>query len=72
MSKSKFFFCYNKRLSDFFKKKGIDLITVAIDPNTRKWYSLYEITPVLQQAIDEYKQQTTSKKRSKSEEKISY
>lgn len=55
-----YFFCYNRQLSNFFKSKNISLITVAIDPNTRKWFSLYEITPALQTAIDEYKKMTTS------------
>lgn len=54
---SKYFFCYSKRVSDHLKEKRISFITVAIDPNTHKMYSLYEITPKLQAALDEYKLQ---------------
>lgn len=51
-----YFFCYNKRVSDFLKTKGIYHITVAQDPKTKKIFSLFEITTDLQQALNEYKQ----------------
>jgi hypothetical protein len=57
----KYFFCYNKQLSDYFKANGIEFITVAIDPNTRRWYSLYEINPEMQLILDEYKKISSSK-----------
>lgn len=69
---SKYFFCYNKNVSDHLKSKGIQFITVAIDPNTKKWFSLYEITPEMQGALEEYKQLTTSNKWLNSEEKVRY
>ncbi|ODG93720.1 hypothetical protein BED47_00690 [Gottfriedia luciferensis] len=50
-----YFFCHNKKVSDFIKSKGIDYITVAIDPKTRILFSLYEITLELKEVLDEYK-----------------
>ena len=55
MTKSKYFFCYNKRVSDYLRTKQLNFITVAIDPKSNKMYSMYEITPELQKALDEYK-----------------
>jgi hypothetical protein len=56
MSKSKYFFCYNTKVAQFLKSKGIYFITVAQDLNTKKIFSLYEINDNLQQALMEYKQ----------------
>ena len=56
MNKSDFFFCYNKKLSDFITTKGIQFICVAKEPKSGKLFSLYFIDSQLQQAIDEYKQ----------------
>ena len=51
-----YFFCYDKRLADFIRyKKGIDYITVAQNPKTKKIFALFPITQELQQAINEYK-----------------
>ncbi|MED3912662.1 DUF5659 domain-containing protein [Peribacillus simplex] len=55
MNKSKYFFCYNQKVSQFLKSKGVFFITVAQDLSTKKVFSLYEITPNLQAALDEYK-----------------
>jgi hypothetical protein len=54
MSNSKYFFCYNKTVSDFLKSKGLELITVARDMKTNKIFSLYQIDENLQKALDEY------------------
>ncbi|WP_169823946.1 DUF5659 domain-containing protein [Bacillus marinisedimentorum] len=51
-----YFFCYSKRVSDFLASKGIQFITVAIEPKTKKMFSLYEINEELQKALDQYKQ----------------
>ena len=51
----KYFFCYNKSVSDFLQKKGISFITVAQDLKTKKVFSLYPIDETLQKALDEYK-----------------
>lgn len=51
----KYFFCYTKKVSDFLHEKGFRFITVAQDPKTKKLFSLYEITPQLQEALAEYK-----------------
>ncbi|WEZ10160.1 hypothetical protein P5663_10125 [Priestia flexa] len=50
-----YFFCYNKKVSDFLTYKGIRFITVAQDVKTGKLFSLYEINECLQAALDEYK-----------------
>jgi hypothetical protein len=56
MTKHDFFFCYDKKLADFIRyKKGIDFITVAQNPKTKKVFALFPITKELQKAIDEYK-----------------
>jgi Domain of unknown function (DUF5659) len=55
MTKSNYFFCYNKKVAEFLKSKGIYFITVAKDLNTDKVFSLYEINEQLQKALDEYK-----------------
>lgn len=51
----KYFFCYNKSVSDFLKSKDIQLITIAQDLKTKKVFSLYQIDETLQAALDEYK-----------------
>lgn len=53
----KYFFCYNKSVSDFLKTKNIQYITVAQDLKTKKVFSLYAIDEEgkLQKALDEYK-----------------
>lgn len=56
MKKQDFFFCYNKRLFSFIKDvKGIDYITTAINPKTKKIFTLFYKDDILQAAIDEYK-----------------
>lgn len=50
-----YFFCYNKRVSDFLKTKEIHHITVAQDPKTKKIFSLFEINDSFKKALDEYK-----------------
>jgi len=52
-----FFFCYNKKLSDFLTENGIKYITIAIEPKSKRQFSLYFINEQLQQLIKEYKQQ---------------
>lgn len=53
-----YFFCYNKKVSDFLKNKDIHHITVAQDMKTKKIFSLFEITNEFQQALEEYKNQS--------------
>ncbi|MFV2046877.1 hypothetical protein CJ195_21855 [Bacillus sp. UMB0899] len=57
MNNKNFFFCYNKAVSDFLKDKGVQFITVAIEPKSQKMFSLYQVDDNLQQALNEYKQQ---------------
>lgn len=55
MNKSQFFYCYNRKVSEFLKSKGISYIHVAMEPKSRKLYSLYYINNELQSALNEYK-----------------
>ena len=50
-----YFFCYNKKVSDYLTMKGVKYITVAIDPKTRKMYSLYKQNDMLDKVLKEYK-----------------
>lgn len=50
-----YFFCYTKSLSDHLKARGFRYITVADNPRNNKRFSLWEITPELSDAIEEYK-----------------
>lgn len=52
---SNYFFCYNKKVSDYLQSKGLKLITVAKDLKTDKIFSLYEINDEFQKALDSYK-----------------
>lgn len=52
---SKYFYCYNKAVSDFLNSKGIKYITVAINPMDKRMYSMYEKTSHLDMALKEYK-----------------
>lgn len=54
--KHSFFYCYNKKLSDFLSAKGIKYILVAIEPKSGRLFSQYLINAELQTALDEYKQ----------------
>lgn len=54
MAKSNYFFCYNMKVSQHLKSKGIPVITVAQDLKTKKVFSLYEITPEFQEALNSY------------------
>lgn len=49
-----FFYCYNKKVSDFLESKGLHKITVGINPNNKKPYSMYHKTELLQKALKEY------------------
>lgn len=50
-----FFFCYSKRVSDFLRSEGVYFITVAKDMKTDKIFSLFTITPELDEALKKYK-----------------
>lgn len=49
-----YFFCYSKKLSDFLQSQGNMYITIAIDPKTKKIFSLYYIDDKLQRSLDDY------------------
>lgn len=50
-----FFQCYNKNLSFYLYNQGIRYITTCINPKTNKYYSLYQKSDELSNAIIEYK-----------------
>lgn len=54
-NKSNYFFCYNKTVSDFMYSKGVHYITVAMDVRSQKIFSLFEVTPEFQSAMEEYR-----------------
>lgn len=50
-----YFFCYNKQLFSFLHDvKRINYITVAINPRSRKTFSLFKINDELEEALAEY------------------
>lgn len=51
----KFFFCYSKRVSEFLSSKGIPHVTVAIEPGTRRHFTLYVQNDLLSTTLNEYK-----------------
>lgn len=55
-SKQDYFYCYNKKVSDFMRTKNINHITVARDIKTNKIFSMFEINDEFQAAMKEYKQ----------------
>ena len=55
MPKDTYFFCYNKRVSDYLQQNGLHYITVARDPKTNKLFSLYKQTPELSRLLTQYK-----------------
>ena len=52
----KYFFCYSPKLSNYLWTNGFFCITKAKNLNSEKIFSLYENTPALQIALEEYKQ----------------
>lgn len=57
MKNTDFFYCYNKKLFTFLHDiKKIDYITIAIHPKTKRTYSMFYKSEMLQNALDEYKQ----------------
>ena len=55
MNKKDYFFCYNKRVSDYLTSKGIQYITIANEMRSNRIFSLYEVNEQLQTALQEYK-----------------
>jgi len=51
----KYFYCYNKSVSDFLVSNGLKFITVAREPKSNKLFSLYEQSPKLKELLVQYK-----------------
>ena len=53
---SKYFFAYNKNVFKFLHDtKGIEYITIAQDPRTKKMFTLFENTEEVTEALKEYR-----------------
>lgn len=55
ITKKDVFFCYNGNVAKFIKSKGIIPLTTALEPSTRKMFTLFPKSELLQEALDEYK-----------------
>ncbi|MFD2046457.1 hypothetical protein ACFSTA_19115 [Ornithinibacillus salinisoli] len=55
ITKKDIFFCYNANVAKFIKAQGIYSITTAIEPTTKKMFTLFPKGDNLQQALDLYK-----------------
>ena len=59
MNKKGYFFAYSKQLSAFLHMdKGIEYITIAQDPKSKKLFTLFKFTKEVEDALDEYKKLT--------------
>lgn len=59
MESKKYFFCYNPRLSEHFRKLGIKYILKAKSIKEDRIFTLYYKSNRLQQAIDSYNKNKT-------------
>ena len=57
MTNIQFFYCYTKKMSDYFYDNGIKPITVAINPASMKKFSLYIKTEQLKALITTYEKE---------------
>jgi len=50
---SRYFFCYDRELADYLRKKGIKYITAARHLASGNIFYLFERTPELKEALDQ-------------------
>ncbi|MCM3394834.1 MULTISPECIES: hypothetical protein [Cytobacillus] len=55
LSRSDFFYCYNKHVSDYLTEHGIPFIHIGMEPKSQRLYSLYYINDQLQTVLNQYK-----------------
>lgn len=55
MSKENFFFCYNRQMMLYLKSKGFSFILCAKHEVSDNKFWMFQKTPQLQKALDEYK-----------------
>ncbi|RYI25181.1 hypothetical protein EVU96_24765 [Bacillus infantis] len=55
LTRSDFFYCYKKHVSDWLSSQGINFIHIGQEPKSGKLYSLYYINDELQAALSKYK-----------------
>lgn len=51
---NKFFYCYSIKLKDFLKSQGLNYITKALNPKSKKPYFLFEKSLELDVAIEKW------------------
>lgn len=54
----RYFYCYNKNVSQYLLNKGFRYIHIAREIKTGNIFSLYKVTDDLSQALKEYKATT--------------
>lgn len=54
-----FFFCYSPYLAKHIEKGGIKPITVAINPQSNSYFTMFADSEELSQLIEEYKSERT-------------
>ena len=55
LSSRDFFFCYSERVSNFLSSQNIKYITKAIEPNSKRMYTLYLQNEELANGLELYK-----------------
>jgi hypothetical protein len=50
-----YFYCYNKKVSDYLTKKGVQYITKAISPKDKRLFTMYKKDHHLDLLLNEYK-----------------
>ncbi|AND39530.1 hypothetical protein A361_10425 [Cytobacillus oceanisediminis 2691] len=55
LTRSNFFYCYKKHVSDWLTSQGVPFIHIGQEPKSGKIYSLYFINEELQTALEQYK-----------------
>jgi hypothetical protein len=55
MQKARFFFCYDKSLTEYLLSKNVHYITKAIHPTSKKMFALFQQSEELSIRMNEYK-----------------
>ena len=62
ITRDDFFYCYDYNLANYLRfTKGIDYIIKAKHPKTNRLFTIFHKTPLLQEAIDEWKKLNNKK-----------
>jgi len=55
MQKNRFFFCYDRSLTEYLLSKNLHYITKAIHPMSKRMFALFEQSEELSIRMNEYK-----------------